>query len=159
MSCSAPDSASMAHTHLSRIMQALDSSSAVAYMLDSEFRIKYFNTAWKRFAEANGAPKLASQSVIGADLFHLVPEALRPFYSDVFREVMATERVWEKSYECSSPTLFRRFRMRIHLVKPPDLIQQPHPLRVGSIALGLRDSHLHRQRRQVGEALVQVRVD
>jgi len=120
ISCSGPDSASMVHGHLSRIMQALDSSSAVAYMLNSEFRIMYFNPAWKQFAEANGAPKLASQLVIGADLFDFVPEALKTFYSDAFREIMASGRVWEKSYECSSPTLFRMFRMRVHLVKPQD---------------------------------------
>ena len=115
-----PDTTSLVHGHLSRIMQALHRTSAVAYMLNSEFRIMYFNPAWKRFAEANGAPQLTSQSVIGSDLFDVIPEVLRSFYSDAFREVMATGRVWEKSYECSSPTLFRMFRMRIHLVKPPD---------------------------------------
>ena len=115
---SSPDTTSLVHGHLSRIMQALHRTSAVAYMLNSEFRIIYFNPAWKRFAEGNGAPQLTSQSVIGSDLFDVIPEVLRSFYSDAFREVMATGRVWEKSYECSSPTLFRMFRMRIHLVKP-----------------------------------------
>jgi PAS fold len=110
----------MTDRHLSRIMQALDRSSAVAYMLNSEFRIMYVNPAWNRFAEANGASKLISQSVIGSDLFALMTEVLRPFYSDAFRQVMATGRVWEKTYECSSSTLFRMFRMRIHLVKPQD---------------------------------------
>jgi hypothetical protein len=53
---SSPDTTSLVHGHLSRIMQALHRTSSVAYMLSSEFRIMYFNPAWKRFAEANGAP-------------------------------------------------------------------------------------------------------
>ena len=120
LSGSSPNILSIADRHLSRVIQAVHRSSAVAYMLNSDFRIMYFNPAWNRFAEANGAPKLTDPSLIGADLFDLIPEVLRPFYSGAFREVMATGRVWEKSYECSSPTLFRRFRMRIHLVKPQD---------------------------------------
>ena len=35
-----------------------------------------------------------------------------------FRNVLSTGRAWGHSYECSSPTLFRMFRMRIHLLKP-----------------------------------------
>jgi hypothetical protein len=118
LSGSSLNMASLPDGHLSRIAQALHRSSAVAYMLNSEFRIMYFNPAWNRFAEANGASQLTTPSLIGADLFDLIPEVLRPFYSDAFRDVMATGKVWEKSYECSSPTLFRMFRMRIHVVKP-----------------------------------------
>jgi hypothetical protein len=109
---------SMVHGHLSRIMQALQRSAAVSYILDSQFRIMYCNPAWNRFARSNGAPQLTSDAVVGCDLFDAIPEALRTLYSDAFRNVLSTGRVWEKSYECSSPTLFRMFRMRIHLLKP-----------------------------------------
>jgi hypothetical protein len=106
------------HGHLSRIMQALQRSAAVSYILDSQFRIMYCNPAWNRFARSNGAPQLTSEGVVGSDLFDSIPEVLRAVYADAFREVLNTGRVWEHSYECSSPSLFRTFRMRIHLLKP-----------------------------------------
>ncbi len=106
--------------HLSRIMHALDRSPAVSYLLDSQFRIMYCNPAWNRFARSNGAPRLAGELVLGCDLFDAIPDVLKPAYSDAFRRVLTTGQVWEQSYECSSPTLFRVFRMRIHLLRPQD---------------------------------------
>jgi PAS fold len=104
--------------HLDRIMQALERSPAVSYILDFQFRILYCNPAWNRFATANGGRQLTSEAVIGFNLFDTIPEVLRVFYSDAFQHVLSTGKVWEKSYECSSPTVFRLFRMRIHLLKP-----------------------------------------
>jgi len=110
----------VAQDHLSRIMQVLQRSAAVSYILDSEFRIMYCNPAWNRFARSNGAPQLTSEAVVGSDLFDVIPEDLRGLYSDSFRKVLFTGEVWESSYQCSSPTVFRLFRMRIHLLKPQD---------------------------------------
>jgi len=120
--------------HLSRIMYALQRSPAVSYVLDSDLRILYCNPAWNDFARSNGAPELASDTVIGFDLFDAIPEELRALYSDAFRQVFSTGRVWEQSYECSSPVVFRVFRMRIHLLKPqnwcivtnPLVVERPH---------------------------------
>ena len=120
--------------HLSRIMQALDRSPAVSYILDSQFRIMYCNPAWSRFARSNGAPRLAGELVLGCDLFDAIPDVLKPAYSEAFGEVLSTGLVWAQSYECSSPTVFRVFRMRIHLLKPRNwfvvtntlIVEQPH---------------------------------
>jgi hypothetical protein len=112
------DTSSMVHGHLSRIMQALERSAAVSYILDSQFRIMYCNPAWNSFARSNGAPQLTSNAVAGFDLFDAIPDVLRAVYSYAFQHVLSTGRVWEQSYECSGPTLFRMFRMRIHLLKP-----------------------------------------
>lgn len=125
---------STAHGHLSRIMNALQQSPVVSYILDSELRILYCNPAWNHFATSNGAPQLTSDAVIGFDLFDAIPEDLRGLYSDAFRKVLSTGRVWEESYQCSSPAVFRIFRMRIHLLKPqnwfivtnPLLVERPH---------------------------------
>jgi hypothetical protein len=114
------DAKSIVRGHFSRIMRALQRSAAVSYILDSRCRVMYCNPAWNRFARSNGAPQLTSEAVVGSDLFDAIPEVLRAGYSDAFRHVLSTRRVWEQSYECSSPTLFRMFRMRIHLLKPQD---------------------------------------
>lgn len=120
--------------HLSRVMEVLDRSPAVSYILDSEFRIMYCNPAWNRFAQSNGAPELTSEAVVGFDLFDSIPDVLRVVYSVAFQHVFNTGTVWEKLYECSSPTLFRSFRMRIHLLKPQNwfvvtnalVVERPH---------------------------------
>jgi hypothetical protein len=109
---------SIVRDHLSRIMQALQGSAAVSYILDSRYRLIYCNPAWDSFARSNGAPQLTSEAVAGSDLFDVIPDVLKAVYSAAFREVLSTGLVWEQSYECSSPTLFRMFRMRIHLLKP-----------------------------------------
>ncbi len=108
----------MVRGHLSRIMDALERSEGVSYILDSHYRVMYCNPAWDRFAASNGAPQLTRHAVIGSDLFDAIPDVLKTVYSDAFRHVLSTGRVWEELYECSSPDLLRKFRMRIHLLKP-----------------------------------------
>lgn len=86
----------------------------------SQFRLMYCNPAWNRFARSNGEPQLVGGAVVGCNQFDVIPEALRAVYSNAFQQVRSTGRVWEHLYECSSPTLFRIYRMRIHLLKPQD---------------------------------------
>ena len=90
----------------------------MSYVVDSHCRFIYCNPAWDSFAKSNGAPELATESVIGSDLFDAIPEVLRGVFSNAFRSVLSTGEVWEQSYECSSPELFRMFRLRIHLLTP-----------------------------------------
>jgi hypothetical protein len=129
-----PRATGLGRSHLSRIMSALQRSPVVSYVLDSQFRILHCNPAWDRFACANGAPQLTSDAVIGFDLFDAIPDDLRGLYLHTFSKVLSTGRVGEETYQCSSPTEFRIFRMRIHLLKPqnwliitnPLLIEHPH---------------------------------
>jgi hypothetical protein len=124
-----------ARDHHSRIMQALQKSPAVSYILDSQCRFIYCNPAWDHFAQSNGAPQLTSEAVIGSDLFDAIPDLLKAVYSAAFQQVLDAGLVWEQSYECSSPTVFRMFRMRIHLLKPQNwflvtntlVSEQSHP--------------------------------
>jgi hypothetical protein len=106
-----------ARDHLCAIMQTLEESAAVTYVLDSQWRFVYCNPAWDSFAQSNGAPQLTAKALLGSDLFDAIPEVLRAAYRDAFRKVLSTREVWERSYECSSPKLFRTFRMRIHLIQ------------------------------------------
>lgn len=126
---------SVVRDHLSRIMQTLQKSAATSYILDSQCRFIYCNPAWDRFARSNGAPQLTGEAVVGSDLFAAIPDVLRAVYSAAFQEVLGTGLVWERSYECSSPAVFRMFRMRIHLLKPQNwflvtntlVLERSHP--------------------------------
>jgi hypothetical protein len=106
--------------HLFDIMQALQRSAALSYILDSQLRLMYCNPAWNRFVRLNRAPQLTSKAVVGCDLLDALPDSLKALYFDAFRQVLTAGQVWEHSYECSSPTWSRKFRMRIHLLKPQD---------------------------------------
>lgn len=111
-----------------RILDALQRSPAVSYILDSQFRIMYCNPAWNRFAQLNGAPHLTSDVMVGFDLFEAIPEVLKGAYESAFQHVLSTGKVWEQAYECSSPLIFRKFRMRIHLLKAQNQFVVTNPL-------------------------------
>ena len=74
-------------TRFFRMIQALEASPAVSYILDARHQFIYCNPAWDSFAESNGAPQITGEVVIGADLFDAVPEVLRAAYSRAFSQV------------------------------------------------------------------------
>jgi hypothetical protein len=98
-------------------LRSVQESSDVCYLLDEDRRLIYCNPAWDRFASANGAARLTGDSVLGTELFAVIPGALSDAYARAFERVSSTGRVWTKLYQCSSPDSFRRFRMRIHPMK------------------------------------------
>ena len=96
-------------------------------------RIIQCNPAWDSFAVMNGAPRLAGENVIGLNIFEVVPDVLKKFYCDAFAQALK-QGVWEISYQCSSPDLFRKYRMRVHaltnrawlMVTNPLVYESPH---------------------------------
>jgi hypothetical protein len=96
---------------LDSLLQTLDASDDVAYVLTPERVIVRTNAAWERFAAANGGAALALDPPYGALLDALLPVALRSFYVDAFTRAQATGERWEHDYECSSPERYRRFHM------------------------------------------------
>lgn len=120
-------------SRLFRIIQALERSPAVSYIVHSNHRIIYCNPAWDRFANKNGAPQLTKEQIIGLDIFTVIPNVLKDFYFDVFARAQV-QGIWEVSYECSSPDLFRKYRMRVHgltktswlLLTNPLIYEGPH---------------------------------
>jgi hypothetical protein len=89
----------------------LETDPAVIYALDQELRIVYCNEAWDRFSAANGGRGLQRDRQVGCSVVETIPLALRPYFIKNYQSVLATGQPWEHSYECSSPTLFRQFRM------------------------------------------------
>jgi hypothetical protein len=72
------------NSQLLRIIQALDKSPAVSYVLTSDRRFLYYNQAWDVFARSNAAPELEGGTVIGRDLFDVIPSPLTKVYADAF---------------------------------------------------------------------------
>jgi hypothetical protein len=121
------------HTRFFRIINALERSQIVSYILDSQYRLIYCNPAWDDFARLNNATQIRGERVIGLDLFATIPDVFKDFYRSVFAKA-STKGVWEFSYECSSPNLFRKYRMRVHflqtralfVVTNPPICEKPH---------------------------------
>ena len=97
---------------LDRLIQA-DADPDVIFCVDADLRITSCNAAWDRFAVANGAPELCRPAPIGHSLFDYIAGPQGAYYEQAYRHVLTQAEPWEHLYECSSPDLYRQFRMRV----------------------------------------------
>lgn len=82
-----------------------------------DLRIAYVNPAWARFGARNGGGAETRQrwSEGGAFLAG-VGSPLRTYYDTHLRKVLESGEPWDSEYECSSPELYRLFRMQVRAV-------------------------------------------
>lgn len=93
---------------------------AVIYVLDRDFRLRYCNAAWDRFAVENGgAPQLLRERQIGRDVMLITPVPLIRFYSALFNRVLNRHLNADHIYDCSSPNLIRQFHMHVQRLETP----------------------------------------
>jgi len=122
------------HPAKSNLITVLENSQDVSYILDSQFKIKYCNPAWDRFAHNNGGHKLTPSTLIGTPVWDFTPWELQPFFAMVFDYARSRHDVWRHTYDCSSPRLHRLCEMSVHPLSKPEgylvtntmLIQEPH---------------------------------
>jgi hypothetical protein len=92
-------------------LSTLEASGDVSCQLNNDLRICYCNPAWDRFALANDGEFALSERVLGAVIVDFVPPELVEFYTAAFAG--ARDAIVEFDYECSSPDLYRTFKMQI----------------------------------------------
>jgi len=92
---------------------ALEHDHAVIFSLDADLRITYCNTAWDRFAVANGGPELMRPAPIGRPLLDFISGPLAAYYAAALGNARSAPEPWHHVYECSSPAAFRRFVMHV----------------------------------------------
>jgi len=116
------------------LRSVLEQSADVSFVVDPNLHLIYRNPAWNSFASKNDAPELASEAVIGTDLRLVIGRDLLPFYWAAFQKVERERVIWDCLYECSSPQVFRKFRMQIqplsssgYLVRNNLVVEHPHP--------------------------------
>lgn len=93
------------------LYRALEPTDNTSYVLSADLRIVRANTAWERFARANGGDERLAHGARGSDVLDAASPLLRPFLRDLFERGLATGEVVEHDYECSSPDLYRACRM------------------------------------------------
>jgi hypothetical protein len=120
-------------------VRSLEINPDVIYVLDRNDRIRYCNPAWDAFAYQNLAAHLERDKIVGTYSLSGVPKFLREFYHYEYRRVLSTQTPWEHDYECSSPSKYRAFHMRVlplsrsHLLIENSLVierlhrRKPHP--------------------------------
>lgn len=114
---------------LSDMFGALAATANVTYIVSGDWRVVRVNDAWHSFARDNGGGPWRE----GGSLLDVIPPALLPFYEAGFARARESGQRWEHDYECSSPDLFRKFRMLAYpygdslLVTHSLLIETPHP--------------------------------
>lgn len=97
----------------SLVRKNLETDPAVIYVLDRELRIVYCNQAWDRFSADNGGLGLERRRQIGRPVMGVIPAPLKSFFEEGFGKALTFRQVWEHNYECSSPTVYRKFRMMV----------------------------------------------
>lgn len=88
----------------------LEKDPAVIYALDRDLRIVYCNEAWDRFAADNGGRGLERERQLGRSVMDAIPAPLKQFFEQGYQQPLSG-RAWEHCFECSSPAVYRSFRM------------------------------------------------
>jgi PAS fold len=102
--------------------QSLETNPDVIYVVDRFLNLVYCNAAWDVFARENKGEQLARDKFIGKYCLNGVPEFLRDLYKRIYSKVLRTGTPWEHDYQCSSPTKYRIFHMRILPLKRSHLL-------------------------------------
>jgi len=102
-------------------LEDLEKTRAIVFGLWPDFRLAYFSPAWVKFAEQNGGqPKVGADWGLGTRYFDAIPEPLRPFYQRFLTttaDAGASMHPSSHVYECSAPTLFRKFSMQVYSLR------------------------------------------
>jgi len=92
----------------------LEKDPAIIYVLDQDLRIIYCNQAWDRFAAENGGGDLSRQRALGLSVIDITPPPLKEFFEKAYRNALSTGQIWQHCYDCSSPALFRKYKMHVY---------------------------------------------
>ena len=83
------------------------------YVVDKNYSIVDYNDGYTAFAMANDGQDIFEKWPLGANILSAVPEVLRDVIKKMYDDVFFNNAVIEHTYDCHSPTVFRRFKMRI----------------------------------------------
>ncbi|MGZ4872113.1 MAG: hypothetical protein ACXVK3_09495, partial [Candidatus Angelobacter sp.] len=98
---------------------AVESSPHACFCLTESLDFCYCNSAWDRFALENGGGlDVLAAAVLHKPFLQFVPDDLRENFKNLFHRVRTLGRLQSQDYECSSPQLFRVYRMQVYPLQP-----------------------------------------
>lgn len=96
-------------------LSTLDNDKHNIYIVDEKFRIIYYNSAYKKFAEENdGEPLISMKYSYGANLFDAISGNLKEIYRNKLQEIIDSGKGDKLLYECSSNSVYRLFMQKIY---------------------------------------------
>ncbi len=112
------------------LREQLQQSGNVSCVVDEGLRLVYCNPAWDQFALANDGDAALASRVLGRNVLDVVPQPLKRLYDQLFGVARDTRQMWPLDYECSSPDVYRLFRMEIRPIQSGTGFVLVHALRV-----------------------------
>ncbi len=96
-------------------LEDLRALSGATYGVWADFRLGYLNPGWFRFAEENhGEAILGGEWGLGTSILESMAAPVRRFYELNLSGCLESGTSWSHDYECSSPTVYRKFRQTAH---------------------------------------------
>lgn len=93
----------------------LEAHNGAVYGVWSDFRLAYLNPAWFRFAGENkGEPAISRQWGLGRSIMDCVDGDIAELYQEKLHACLVSNTVWSHQYECSSDSVYRRFRQTVY---------------------------------------------
>lgn len=83
------------------------------YVVDRHYTLVDFNDGYRAFAIANDGADILTRWPIGSNILSSIPDIIRNDIKRMYDQVLANNTIVEHEYDCHSPTVFRRFKMRI----------------------------------------------
>jgi hypothetical protein len=117
---------------------ALRENPESVFAIDREGHVIFVNDGWDRFASENrDDSEKAPAWGVGSDFFAAISEPLRPFYRRLLDQAPLygrSVRPLTHCYECSSPSVYRKFNMQVyalpgdqgHLIVNSLIVERPH---------------------------------
>jgi hypothetical protein len=102
---------------LASLYRSLEQEPQSGLILTSDRRIVRTNSAWERFARANGGEAVLARYTRGVCIDDAISPDLRAFYARAFDRALETGKPFEHVYDCDSTDTHRRFRMIVYPVE------------------------------------------
>lgn len=121
-----------------------DQSGDLTCVLNERFQVVYCNRAWDRAATANGVEQASGAKLFGQPLLRFVPRALEYHYSTLLETAREKHISVFAEYECNTPSIYRRYQMKIVPVPRSSLLALIHTVvKEGSIPYRVHSAFDH----------------
>ena len=91
-------------------IETLENSTDVIYAISDTFDLIYFNPSWFKFASENNAKELLkTEKFLKENIVTFLPDVLKDFYLDNYKQVLSTNKKWQHQFECSSSEIYRLY--------------------------------------------------
>ena len=94
--------------------ETLHQCDQTVFAMRTDLTLAYVNTGWETFAALNGESEISSKWPLGRCVSDAMTTSFRTFFETSFATCLKEMRPWGHRYDCSSPQVFREFKMLVY---------------------------------------------